>query len=205
MRRPMTFAGTVLGLAAGVAFLASARHHTEPICDQCPAAHVTAEEIQQFLDYGLLDQQIRGIDDGRNNIHLALVHRGRLTEPGSVAEHSHVTEIYYITSGSGYHRTGHAMIDERARGDQDYVVRLLNGPGHSASGLREFEEQYLKTGDVLMIPGGTGHQFVRIDDHITYVMVRVDPNRHVAPMTEGDARAYLRGEGPWGRPRQSGQ
>ena len=44
---------------------------------------------------------------------------------------------------------------------------------------------------MLVIPAGTGHQFTRIDDHITYLMVRVDPDK-VVPLLDAEAsQAYL--------------
>jgi uncharacterized protein YjlB len=52
-------------------------------------------------------------------------------------------------------------------------------------------EQELKTGDVLVIPAGTGHQFTKIDDHITYLMVRIDPDKVVPLMDEAASRSYL--------------
>ena len=42
-----------------------------------------------------------------------------------------------------------------------------------------------------VIPAGTGHQFTRIDDHISYLMVRVDPDKVVPLMDEAPSRAYL--------------
>ncbi len=44
---------------------------------------------------------------------------------------------------------------------------------------------------MLVIPAGTGHQFTKIDDHITYLMIRVDPDKVVPLMGEADSRAYL--------------
>jgi hypothetical protein len=39
-----------------------------------------------------------------------------------------------------------------------------------------------------VIPAGVGHWFTRIDDHIEYLMVRVDPDK-VAPLTDAAASA----------------
>ena len=47
-----------------------------------------------------------------------------------------------------------------------------------------------------MIPAGTGHQFTKIDDHITYLMIRVDPDKVVPLMNEADSRAYLEANRP---------
>jgi quercetin dioxygenase-like cupin family protein len=67
----------------------------------------------------------------------------------------------------------------------------LNGPGRNAAAIRDGIEQELRAGDVLVIPAGTGHQFTRIDDHITYLMVRIDPDKVVPLMDEADSRQYL--------------
>jgi hypothetical protein len=44
---------------------------------------------------------------------------------------------------------------------------------------------------VLVIPAGTGHQFTKIDDHITYLMIRIDPDKVVPLMDATPSRAYL--------------
>jgi mannose-6-phosphate isomerase-like protein (cupin superfamily) len=173
--------------------------HVRPSCDRCLATHVTAEEVQEFLEHDAVDQQVRSVDVGKANVQIAVVHRGPLASPGAVAEHSLVTEVYYVMSGSGSHRTGPDLVDSQPRPAENYNVTLLNGPGHSATDIRNAQNQELKAGDVLVIPAGTGHQFTRIDDHITYLMVRVDPDKVVPLMTAEDARAYLAGSGRWAR------
>jgi hypothetical protein len=44
---------------------------------------------------------------------------------------------------------------------------------------------------VVVIPAGTGHLFTRIDDHITYLMVRIDPDKVTPPKTAADSQADL--------------
>jgi uncharacterized protein YjlB len=53
----------------------------------------------------------------------------------------------------------------------------------------------IKAGDVIVIPAGTGHQFTRIDDHITYLMVRVDPDKVTPHKTAADSAADLKTDG----------
>ena len=44
---------------------------------------------------------------------------------------------------------------------------------------------------MVVIPAGTGHYFTKIDDHITYLMIRMDPDK-VTPLKDVAAsRAYL--------------
>jgi quercetin dioxygenase-like cupin family protein len=49
----------------------------------------------------------------------------------------------------------------------------------------------LKPGDVVVIPAGTGHLFTRIDDHITYLMVRIDPDKVTPLRSEAQSKEYL--------------
>ena len=49
----------------------------------------------------------------------------------------------------------------------------------------------LKPGDVVIIPAGTGHWFTKIDDHITYLMVRIDPDKATPVMDEAASKKWL--------------
>ncbi len=169
----------------------------EPSCVMCPSAYISAEEIEEYQNVaiatGLTDQQVRSIDIGKANVQIALVHRGALEQPGarSVAEHSLVTEVYYVLSGSGTNVTGPDLLGKQPRSAGNRAVQFLNGPGHNATGIRNSSTHELTSGDVFIIPAGTGHQFTRIDDHITYLMVRVDPDKVVPLMDEAASQAYL--------------
>ena len=46
-------------------------------------------------------------------------------------------------------------------------------------------------GDVVVIPAGTGHWFTKIDDHIDYLMVRIDPDKVTPLKDETASKAYL--------------
>ena len=169
----------------------------EPSCSMCPAAYIGAEEIEQFVSVakatGTTDQQMRSIDIGKTNVQVALAHRGALDEPRptSVAMHDLVTEVYYVLSGSGTNRTGPDLIDARRRPSDNRAVQFLNGPGRNAADIQNPDTHELKAGDVFVIPAGTGHQFTKVEDHITYLMVRIDPDKVVPLMDEAAARAYL--------------
>ena len=51
----------------------------------------------------------------------------------------------------------------------------------------------LRGGDVIVIPAGTGHWFTRIDDHIRYLMIRVDPDKVTPLKDEAASQADLKG------------
>ena len=169
----------------------------QPSCNQCETDLITAEEIQQYIEAamltGLTDQQVRSVDIGKSNVQVALAHRGPLAEPGprSVAAHDLVTEVYVVLSGSGTNRSGPMLVDPERRPPDNRAVMTLNGPGTNSIDIENSSTVDLKAGDVFIIPAGTGHQFTYIEDHITYIMVRLDPDKVVPLMNAEASRAYL--------------
>ena len=204
MRSILLPAGIVAAVVALIgAFAVGRLSAQEPTasCRMCPSTYISAAEIAEFTalgraDLSLIDQQMRALDIGKSQVEVALVHRGKLDKPGarSVAEHDLVSEVYYILSGSGTNRTGPDLVDPKRRPATDRTVRLLNGPGGDAADIRNAAEHELKAGDVLVIPAGTGHQFTKIDDHIRYLMVRVDPDKVTPLKDEAASRADLAGK-----------
>ena len=195
----MIVAGAAIAVAVVLAFAIGRLSAQEGVasCRMCPSTYIPRSEIEQYEAIGratdVIDQQMRALDIGKAQVEIALVHRGKLDAPAprSVATHDLVSEVYYILSGSGTNRTGPDVVDPQRRPPDDRAVQLLNGPGANATDLRNPAEHELKAGDVLVIPAGTGHQFTKIDDHITYLMIRVDPDKVVPLMNEADSRAYL--------------
>ena len=183
---------TALLLTAGpLTAVAQEAPEFPPSCNMCSATHVPAGEIEEFLEIPQVDQQVRSLDIGKSNVQIAIAHRGRLEEPGGVAEHSLVTEVYYVISGSGTNVTGPDLVSSLPRPATNRAVQYLNGPGHNAQDIRGGQTVELEAGDVLVIPAGTGHQFTRIDDHITYLMIRIDPDKVVPLLDEMGAQEYL--------------
>jgi len=189
----------VAAAALAIAFLIGrlSAQSVEPLCKGCSAVYIPASEVGEYEAIGratnVIDQQMRSIDIGRAKVQVALVHRGKLDAPSqrSVAEHDLVSEVYYVLSGSATNRTSPDIVDLQRRSADDRAVRSLNGPGGNGADLRNAVTQELKAGDVLVIPAGTGHQFTKIDDHITYLMVRVDPDKVVPSMDQAASRKYL--------------
>ena len=166
-------------------------------CQGCPATYISNEELQAYLKRAIarnqIDQQVRSVDAGKSGIAVGMVHRTKLDkpQPNSVAEHDHVSEVYHIISGSATLVTGPDLIDAVRRPATNENVRLLNGPGSNAAGVRNGVTHQLKAGDAIIIPAGTGHLFTKIDDHITYIMIRIDPDKVVPWKDEAASKAYL--------------
>jgi hypothetical protein len=187
---------TLMALSACMVVLASvAAQDPQPTCRNCPASYIGYEELETYLKramaQGIIDQQVRAVDVGKSNVAVGLVHRTRLTTPGEVAEHDFVSEVYHVIDGSATLVTGPELVDKERRPATNTNVRLLNGPGHNAASIRNGVTHQLKAGDAIVIPAGTGHWFTKIDDHITYLMIRVDPDKVTPLKDEAASKAYL--------------
>jgi mannose-6-phosphate isomerase-like protein (cupin superfamily) len=196
MRNP-----TKLLLGAITILLPLSAQDTKPSCNKCAATYISSDEIQAYLKRvegtPVSDQQVRALDVGKTNVDVAVVYRGKLAAPAkqAVAEHDLVSEVYHVIDGSATLMTGPDIVDLKRRPADDRAVRLLNGPGGNGASIRNGVSHQLKAGDVIVIPAGTGHLFTRIDDHIRYLMIRVDPDK-IAPLKdEAASRADLQSGG----------
>ena len=179
------------------AFLSGAVAAQQPTCKMCPGTYISSEEVQAYInrakDFNIVDQQVRAVDVGKSNLALGLVYRGKLDKPAdmSVAEHDQVSELYHVIEGTGTLVLGPEIVGAKRRPADSETVRMLNGPGQNAATINNGVTYNLKPGDVVIIPAGTGHWFTRIDDHIVYLMVRIDPDKVTPPKTEADSKQYL--------------
>jgi mannose-6-phosphate isomerase-like protein (cupin superfamily) len=169
----------------------------QPTCHMCPGTYIPLSELGAYTKKAmaekLTDQQMRDIDIGKAHVGIAMVYRSRLDKPlpNSVAEHDLVSEVYHIIEGAGTLLTGPDILNMQRRPATLETVRLFNGPGNNGSAIRNGATHELKAGDVMVIPAGTGHQFTKIDDHIVYLMVRIDPDK-VTPLKDAAAsRVWL--------------
>ena len=176
----------------------------QPTCNMCPGTYIPVSELESYtkkaLAEGLLDQQVRDVDVGKANIGIGMVHRGKLEKPtpNSVAEHDQVSEVYHIISGTGTLVLGPDILNRERRPATMRTVVEFNGPGNSGSEVRGGIAYELKPGDVVVIPAGTGHWFTKIEDHLDYLMVRIDPDK-VSPLkNEAKSKEYLSKPAPRG-------
>ena len=189
----------VIGFVAAACSLASlmAQGDPQPTCTMCPATYIANDEIQAYVKKAmaerLTDQQVRDVEIGKSHIGIGVVHRGKLAAPApeSVAEHDLVSEVYHVIDGSATLMTGPDLVGKKRRPADLETVRLFNGPGNNSASIRNGVSHELKQGDVIVIPAGTGHWFTKIDDHITYLMVRIDPDKVTPLKDEAASKAYL--------------
>ena len=171
----------------------------KPTCNMCPGTYIPVSELQAYnkkaVAENLVDQQVRDVEIGKAHVGIGMVHRGKLAAPAadSVAEHDQVSEVYHIVDGTATLVLGPDITSRQRRPSTLLTVREFNGPGNNGSAIRNGHTYNLKPGDVVVIPAGTGHWFTKIDDHIVYLMVRIDPDKVTPLKDEAASRADLRG------------
>ena len=190
----------VLGLAGGTVALGQDQVRInptdpQPTCVMCPGTFIPAAELEGYakkaLAEKLLDQQVRDIDIGK--AHIGIVHRGRLEKPApdSVAEHDQISEVYHVLSGAATLVLGPDIVNRQRRPATMRTVVEFNGPGNNGSEVRDGVAYEIKAGDMVVIPAGTGHWFTRIEDHVDYIMVRIDPDQVTPLKSEAQSQDYL--------------
>jgi mannose-6-phosphate isomerase-like protein (cupin superfamily) len=183
------------------AILPLAAQQAKPSCDRCSASYISHEEINAYLHRApdrvtnsVADQQVRAVDVGKSHVDFGVVYRNATQAEGSaVAEHDLVSEVYYILDGSATLVTGPEIVGLKPRPADYPSVRLLNGPGGNGSGIRNGVTYQLKAGDAIIIPAGVGHWFTKVDDHIRYLIIRIDPDKVTPVKNEAASKADLAG------------
>ena len=197
---PTMKASLLAGVLAATALAAQAQVNPtdpQPTCHLCPGTYIPKVELDAYtrkaIAEKLVDQQVRDIDIGKANIGIGMVYRGKLDQPrpDSVAEHDQVSEVYYVISGSATLVLGPDIVNRQRRPATLRTVVEFNGPGNNGSDIRDGVAHEIKAGDVVVIPAGTGHWFTRIDDHINYLMVRIDPDKVTPLKGEAQSKDYL--------------
>lgn len=169
----------------------------QPTCEMCPGTYIPVAELDAYTKKAiaekLVDQQMRDINLGKANVGIGMVYRGKLDkpQPDSVAEHDQVSEVYHIISGTATLVLGPDIVNRQRRPSTMRTVVEFNGPGNNGAEIRNGMAHNLKAGDVVVIPAGTGHWFTKIDDHINYLMIRIDPDKVTPLKSEAQSKEYL--------------
>ncbi len=187
-------------LAGGLAVAALLAQSPQPTCRRCQATYIPVSELNAYtakaIKYNIVDQQVRSVDVGKVQVGIGMVTRGKLlpgtVRKGAVAEHEQISEVYHVIDGEATLLTGPDLVNSVKRPDDEKTVRLQNGPGWSSDSIVNAQVNHLKAGDMIVIPAGTGHLFTEIPDHITYMMVRIDPDKVVPTKSQAESEADLK-------------
>ena len=187
-------------LVGGAAVVALLAQSPQPTCHQCEATYIPVSELNAYtakaLKYKIVDQQVRDVDLGKVRVGIGMVTRGKLVpgaaRKGAVAEHEQVSEVYHVIDGEATLLTGPQLVNSIKRPADEKTVLVQNGPGYNSDSIVNPQTTHLKAGDILIIPAGTGHLFTEIPDHITYMMVRIDPDKVVPTKSQAESEADLK-------------
>jgi Cupin len=144
------------------------------------ATDISKADIDTLAALSQGDHQAKVVNLGKLNVAVGVVHRvasnGKPGDPVSGIYHDATTEVYYVLSGSGMLTTGGTIVDvKRSSADSD-IVKVLNGP--SGNGVnRGGYTRKVGPGDMVIIPPGVFHGWSQIEDHVTYISVRPDPDK----------------------------
>ena len=145
------------------------------------ATHIPSSEIWTVFERmgETIDQQIRIVDIGDEiNVAVGILRRvGTRTEGEAVTAivHHRVTEVYYVLSGSGILVTGGDESDAVEFPPDNISVLELIGPSGQRTVVNG-QVQTIAAGDIVVIPAGVPHGFSHIQDQVTYLSIRVDPD-----------------------------
>ncbi|MEZ5288926.1 MAG: hypothetical protein R2712_29815 [Vicinamibacterales bacterium] len=142
---------------------------------------ITKKEIDavQQAPEGGGDRQIKVVDVGKLNVAVGVLHRDAVKDSGGPTRglsHTLVTEVYYITSGSGTLVTGGTLAGEQSMAADAEVVKVAVGPSVTSTSTGG-QTRVVSAGDVVVIPAGMFHGWKEVPDHVTYISIRPDPDR----------------------------
>jgi mannose-6-phosphate isomerase-like protein (cupin superfamily) len=177
--RLLTTAAFGAGAAAMLLWATAARSAAQapPVL----ATDITAAEIRAVIDYptGGADRLIKAVDMGRYNVGVGVLKRGP-TKPGApvgAINHTNITEVYYIVSGSGTMLTGGEVVGVKPAPADSEIVRVAVGPSNQGTFKEPAQRRRVSAGDMVIVPPGVFHGFDEVTTGIEYVVVRPDPDR----------------------------
>jgi len=146
------------------------------------AVYVTGDQIQDVakqLSAVTKGTAFRIVDVGNAYVGVALQNRLKIAPGGRVPGpilHTNVTEVYYVLSGSATMATGGVMTDQKPRkaGSEEGT-----GPGFDGTVAKPNDVRKIKAGDVVIIPKNMAHWFSEVPEDITYLVVRIDPEKSI--------------------------
>ena len=145
------------------------------------ATDIPAAEVKAVLDApsAIADRLITAVDMGTYNVGVGVLRRTP-TKPGApvgAINHEHITEVYYIISGTGTLLTGGTVTNPRAVAADSEIVKVVVGPSNQGTFDKPAQRRKVGPGDVVVIPPGVYHGFDEVATGIDYLAVRPDPNK----------------------------
>jgi mannose-6-phosphate isomerase-like protein (cupin superfamily) len=127
------------------------------------------------------DQLLRvvPINNGEYNVGVAIVHRAKAPSLNASLEHSQITEIYHISSGSGTMVSDGTI--ENAKDATDPNTLMVVGPSAGGGKINGGRSRKIGTGDVVIVPPNVPHGWSEVSEELVYLVVRMDPKKVLKP------------------------
>ncbi len=127
------------------------------------------------------DKPLSHVESAEGRIGIGVVHRPVIEAGGPInaIQHHKQSEVYRVMAGSGTLVTSSVMEESEAIDPEDYIVTNLTGPSDYGIITSVENSQHIGIGDIVIIPAGVAHGFSEITQAITYMVVRIDPDRLV--------------------------
>ena len=181
-----------LGVTACGLFVFTAVSHEGTITDATDVVYSEWQNVMHAPE-GRVDRQVKVVDLGNSNVAVGVLFRDKIEandEPVSGIVHEHVSEVYYITKGSGVLVTGGTLQGRRDIPANSDIVEVLVGESFSTSVARgDGQVREVRQGDIVVIPAGVFHGWHSVDARVEMISIRPDPERvlpegYVNPYTE---------------------
>jgi len=127
------------------------------------------------------DQLLRvvPINNGEYNVAVAVVHRAKAPSLNASLEHSEITEVYHIISGSGTMVSDGTI--ENAKPATDPNTMTVVGPSSGGTKVIGGRSRKISAGDVVIVPPNVPHGWSEVSEELVYLVVRMDPKKVLKP------------------------
>jgi mannose-6-phosphate isomerase-like protein (cupin superfamily) len=145
------------------------------------ATDITAAQVQAFIKDAPRDRNsdrpIRVVDAGGYRVGVFGVFRPKNTPPNATVHQTNVAEVYYVLEGAGVLVTGGSL----KKPATPRASNLGNWTDVASDGIDGGVSRRVAKGDVVIIPGGVPHGWASQESDVTYLIVRPDPDKKLAP------------------------
>ena len=147
------------------------------------ATDIKLQEWQAVLHApeGRVDRQVKVVDIGNSYVAVGVLFRDPIIandQPVSGIVHTRVSEVYYITAGSGVLVTGGTMLSRNDIPENSDIVEVLVGESFSTSVARgDGQVRLVSEGDIVVVPAGVFHGWHEVEERVEMISIRPDPEK----------------------------
>lgn len=171
---------TIIGLLSCGVFVLTSLSHEATVTEATDVVYSEWQNVMHAPE-GRVDRQVKVVDIGNSNVAVGVLFRDKIEandEPVSGIVHNHVSEVYYITKGSGILVTGGTLLGRNDIPSNTDIVEVLVGESFSTSVARgDGQVREVRQGDIVVVPAGVFHGWHSVDSRVEMISIRPDPER----------------------------